>query len=293
MKGATHIRGRRAFTLIEIMVVLAIVGILMGMILPSFVMVKQRAKFTRWLMYNLQMSSDSTTVLNYNFMDTTYKIRSGAAMAPAVRNSAVGCGADGFVPALYDGVLVNGPEWVERGGRWSFNNAIQLDGRDDYIEVPGVKALDFKPGVDDYTISIWCRFDKPAGTVGLFAKSEWAQVAQYDLYLQGKKLIADAGLAASSWKSPAPVAGRWTNYTLVCSGMNMELYCDGAPMGAEKKVRPANSNVSPAKFLVGAIGSKGGAPKFNFQGRIDELLVIGRALSASEVRGIYEMGNPY
>lgn len=293
MEEVWNKRKGKKFTLIEILVVIAIIGILAGMLIPSTAMVKKRAKFTRWLMFNLQQSSDPATVLNYNFMDTTFKVRSGAAMVPGVRNSAIGCSADGFVPALYDGVLVNGPEWVTRGGRWGFNNAVQFDGRDDYLEVPGVKALNFKPGSDDFTISLWCRFDKAAGVVGLFSKAEWTQVAQYDLYVQGKKLVADLGLAASSWKSPAPEVNRWTNYTMVCNGMDIELYCDGVPMGVEKKVHPAKSATSAITFIVGAIGTAKSVPKFNFAGRIDELQVIGRALSGSEVKTIYEMGSPY
>jgi len=111
-------RKRESFTLIEMIVVLSIIGILMGMVVPAMHKAKKRAQYTRWLAFNAVLNRDPDTVINYNFQHQGFKVKYNNGLCEALPNGAIGCMAEGFEPSKYDGIFVNGPEWVRNGGRW-------------------------------------------------------------------------------------------------------------------------------------------------------------------------------
>jgi prepilin-type N-terminal cleavage/methylation domain-containing protein len=67
---------KKSFTIVEMMVVIAIVGILLGMMVPALGKARARAKYVRWLAFNAQSNRDPDTIINYNFeaMDFQAKI---------------------------------------------------------------------------------------------------------------------------------------------------------------------------------------------------------------------------
>jgi len=57
------------FTLIELVMVMAIVMLLVTLTLPSYRDARQRAKFARWYAYNQQWNRDPDCVVNFNFQE--------------------------------------------------------------------------------------------------------------------------------------------------------------------------------------------------------------------------------
>ena len=302
-----HIR-KSFFTLLELLIVISIISMLAGMLLPGIAKAKQRAKYVRWVAYNAQFNRDPDTVLNFNFAYPDFTVEYQGLSFPGLRNGAVACDAEKFDLNDYNGVLINDPEWKIGGGRWGFNNALYFDGRNDFVEIPGRKALDFDPLKDDFTVSVWVNFDKLSSTQVLFSKSEWTKYAQYDAYILNKNFEADFGTSTLRWAQPDDLKqkNQWVNITMTAQDKKYKMYVNGKLLGnsVTPKGSGISSSVTDANFLLGAAGKQGGKTKIAgtkmktmatgsyFQGLMDEAIVLKRGLSPSEVKNIYLMGKP-
>ena len=291
------LRRRKSFTLIEILLVTVILGILAGLLLPSLSKTRKRARHVNWVAFNNHWNADPHTVLNLSFHSEGFLMNYQGSMEPAIRNSAIGCEAEGFDSKNYDGRLVGAPEWVIGGGRWGYNDALQFDGKNDYIEIPGTKALDFNTTDDDFTVSLWVNLDKLTGQDLLFSKSDSPTEPQYATTLQNKGVLAEVGTAASSFSTPLPEKGKWTHYALVFNNGELEMFCNGTLMNgrADPKKIKTKINSSSTLLIGAAVADKKNKSKiqFNIQGRIDEFLLFSRALSRAEINAIFTMGSPY
>ncbi len=65
--------------------------------------------------------------------------------------------------------------------------------------------------------------------------------------------------------------------------------------GRSDKKNKGNAAATASTLIIGAAfaGGKSGNTNFNFQGRMDEFMLSARALSTSEIKAIFSMGNPY
>ena len=142
------------FTIIELLVSVAIIAILFSLLMPAFNESREKARFARWLSFNKQCSNDPKCVINLNFQDYNHD---------TLKNSAQGYEAENFNADDYNGVINGNYEIVQ--GRWKKNKkAILFDGVSTYIEFPKSKYVDFDGTKDDFTIIAWVRFDFPAPT---------------------------------------------------------------------------------------------------------------------------------
>ena len=282
------------FTLIELLVSIGIIAILAGLFMPVASDAKFRSKYIRWQAYNAMWNNDSHVVLNFNFQDMNFKASDNGVFRSAVESGAAACVEEGFDQKLYHGILRNGPTWVKNGGRWGFNNALQLDGINDYVEVMATKALDFDPSDRDISLMMWLYFDITTGIHTLFSKSRWVKSAQYDAYLYNNRIEADVGTVAYGWEEPRIKAGKWVHIAFT-SDVNGEfqLYYNGKMMGEWRDdTFTAQEVMADATFIIGAAGMENGPPKYHFKGRFDELILLSRRLTPGEIRGHYVMGNP-
>jgi hypothetical protein len=278
---------RRSFTLIEILLVITIITLMAGMLLPSLVRSRRQAKYIRWKAYNAGWNRNSETILNYDFEDKKF----GSEDEPLLRNTADGCTVEGFNRKYYHGILKGDCEWTT--GRWSNKDALQFNGINAYVEVPGTKALDFKPEEDPFTIMAWVCFDNMTDWQMIFSKSELLPYTQYALYLLHGNLRPEVGNSSESWiPDPSLVATKWALVTLRNDSGKFDLFVNDKRVVSEEN---SGSTMSPgSKFLIGAAGSAGGGTISGafFEGRMDSLLMIKKALTPAEIKGAWEMGEP-
>jgi hypothetical protein len=166
-----------------------------------------------------------------------------------------------------------------------------FDGVDDYMDAPDAPAL--RPA--SVTMETWISFPTaPTGTQVIMSKPRAnSPLDSYVMWWSSNFLQCRFGSAAAA--TPAlmaplsPVVGQW--YHVACSfddtTKQLSLYLDGA------LVANSYANISifydAASFVLGC-DLDNGAPQLFFNGRIDEAAVYNRALSAAEVRGLFEAG---
>jgi prepilin-type N-terminal cleavage/methylation domain-containing protein len=189
MKKYTNKQSSR-FSLIEILIVLAIISILFALLMPSLYKAKIYAKYVRWYTFNRSCSNDPNCIINFNFQGVGDTF-SQPPPENILINSAAGADVDGFSPQFYNGYLMSkngGPhnlEWVRAGRFGDFKWALRFNGSDTYVVIPTTNAIDFTPS-DSFTILCWVKFDRLKFGDTIFAKSLWGipmdSEAQYDMY---------------------------------------------------------------------------------------------------------------
>jgi hypothetical protein len=181
----TKKHGLAFFSLIEIYIAMMIFLVLVAILIPYLHRSVQLAKFNRWLVYNRALSNDPDCVTNFNFQE---------GQGDMIYNSALGADVENHQADKYNGYLRNTTggthqfQWVKSGGRWGKNgykNALQFNGVNTYVLIPGTQGLDFSPN-DDFTVLSWVKFDVLGFGDCPFSKSLWGTTTdaacQYDIY---------------------------------------------------------------------------------------------------------------
>jgi hypothetical protein len=184
-------------------------------------------------------------------------------------------------------------KFIERERPGKFGYGMELDGADDYVEVPDDNSLDFAAG-DDLTICSW--FKTSASGVGqdIIDKRGATSIG----YLFG---VADTDVLSTFFKnSVGGVSGNILGTTIVTDGnwhigcvvhdrnSHIQLYIDGSPDGSS--AAPLSGDLSNNRnlflgfrdpILVTSVWG-------HFDGTIDEVVIIRRALTQPEIQAQFK-----
>ena len=143
----------KAFTLIELLIVVVIIGVLAGMVFVMIQGVIDRARMARSKSFarSIQRQLALNEVGVWRFDDDPQ---------PGVTDGVHDASGWGNHGTLHIGAT-GCP--AEEGGTWQegvFGKAICFDGVDDFVEVPHDASLDF--GTGDFTLEAWIKSSSPA-----------------------------------------------------------------------------------------------------------------------------------
>ncbi len=155
MRTIDHIAGKarlRHFTFIEMMSALIAAVVILAMGVPSFIEIRQKAKFIRWQAYNAHWNRDADCVVNFNFQEGSGNI---------LRNGAEACDwsnrfGQSYNARDYDGRLstafndkTSNFTWYY-GGRWSkYKKALRFKyGLNNCVQIGNARLANQKVGVD-------------------------------------------------------------------------------------------------------------------------------------------------
>ena len=312
------IHRRQHFTVIELLLVVAIIAILSAILLPHLSESRKRARFVRWLQFNKQCNTDPSCVINLNFQDGEGDL---------LTNSAQASEAEGFDVSEYNGIIKGDYEWGQ--GRWTRGKkALQLDGVSTYIEFPNAEHVNFA-GENDFTIIISIKFDQLNKWDGIFGKCYMRNAVngypQYAMYYNAsdknknstKMFQMDIGRVSVSFDSindngdniKAIDNTHWVQIATRNKVVNGNQVVDVFVNGVKLKSTYKNSGVGQkerdeANLAIGCIRwlvldnrqnkknapAPYGKPDNFLKAKIDEFLVYSRALTDNEIKAHYAMG---
>ncbi|MDQ4120274.1 MAG: CHRD domain-containing protein [Acidobacteriota bacterium] len=182
-----------------------------------------------------------------------------------------------------NGSLQNGATFVTGKVGQAFN----LDGTDDYISAADTTSL--RPV--NLAIQGWFNFAAVSGGIMIAKTAGIGTNESFVLYYDGTFLRGAVGgpngLGEIISISFTPVAGDWYHiaYTFDDFSDTQILYINGVAVAAEAATASIIYDAHP--LTIGA-EYENGALSYFFKGKIDEVQIYNRALSASEIQSIYQ-----
>ena len=245
---------------------------------------KKPNAFERWYAFSRKLRCDPSLLTYYDFQQ-----RQGQ---PEVLPNVAANGdksLDGFVREA---------TWTD--GRMPGKHALLFQNEGDYVQ------LHLPQTVDDLTLAAWVRVtilhDEMLNGIplfnGLLMSENWDRAGQVHWQLDAKGRMClgrypKTGTEGALWLS-SPVfdrtrLGRWTHMAMVFDrSTHVKFYVNG-----RQTDDVVNERRDRVPICIGAsrIGSWNQQPR-TFRGRIDELAVFGRVLSANEIQQMFEEGKP-
>lgn len=259
-------RKQKAFTLIELMVVIAIMGLLASIILVSLKGARERAKIAAAMQFasSLRAGLSDAIISWWSFDDGGGNI----ARDPWGGNNGT----------------ISGATWIENG---IVRGALEFDGSNDYVEVADSSSLDITDGI---TVEAWI-YPHTVPSIGhnyIVEKYHvWALTTGYS-GSQSKGLffvaIAGVGYYELSGVNVIP-ENQWTHFVGTRKGNVMEIYKNG-------KLNNSRTDVDTGNIADGGILYIGQYPDpgYQFDGIIDEVRIYNRSFTALEIQKRYVEG---
>jgi hypothetical protein len=172
----------------------------------------------------------------------------------------------------------------------NLNSAYEFDGVNDYIEAQDSSTLDI---TDAITIAAWVKPDLNEITLPIVNKYRSAvEFRAYWLYgwtsgEPGPRFRVCTGaneICGEAYINELLPTASWSFVVGTYDGSNLKLYIDGALKANGSVTGQICTNSLPLR-----IGADNELPPYYFNGKIDDVRIYNRALSASEIQALYNL----
>jgi len=282
-----------------LLVVISLISLLMAIALPALGSARERARYARWQGFSHGLRADPDLVAYYNLEQETG--------GTVLRNMAAGDAMDrSYIPERLDG-NVDASGWAvawTTEGRWTgkpaldFRRALIAPG----VEIPSQKAIE---GMQEVSVVVWLMAEDRPSNWGYVVdkwslggpgvdnrcwslnfrrdKIEWRVAGVEDKKKKKKKPKIKT---STSSHDVSDLWGQWIQVVGTYDGSELKLYING-------KLEDTKSlpNIQETDQPI-YIGAGPGGSLFPFNGSIDEVAIFKRALTDTEVRQHYQMGQP-
>ena len=164
------------------------------------------------------------------------------------------------------------------GGAFSFDGTM-------HVRVPD--SAELRPA--QLTVEAWVFPTAPHGSPGSVV-ARWSSGNTWDLRL-GNNIPQFWSHGGQGLEGPSAIPqNEWTHLAISFDGMTKRLYVNGTQVAESEQLRALAYDAAPVPVTIGSVWENN-ASGYRFNGRIDEVALYNRALTADEVFGIYNAGS--